>query len=46
MPKGTGHEQHGTDYGVTVQGNEFLPPPPPEELWGIDDALLTVLGLD
>ena len=36
LPRGVGHEQHGDRFGVVVQA---------EELWGVDDALMTVLGL-
>ena len=95
LPKGTGHEQHGTRYGVVVQSDAFLPRSvvliaptsqsarpasfrpeieiegvatrvlveqvgavdvgrlgdlvgylTPEERWGVDTALLSVLGLD
>ena len=94
VPKGVGHEQHGTRFGVVVQADELLPRSvvlvaptsrsaraasfrpeveiegeatrvlveqvgavdvarlgkraghlSREELWGVDDALLTVLGL-
>ncbi len=94
LPKGIGHEQHGTRFGVVVQSDAFLPRSvvlvaptsmsakpasfrpdieiegtstrvlveqigavdvnrlgdlagrlTPEEEWGIDAALLTVLGL-
>lgn len=94
LPRGAGHEQRGTRFGVVLQANELLPRSvvivaltslsarpasfrpqievaaqetrvlveqmgavdtgrlgrlvghvTPEEQWGIDDALLTVLGL-
>ena len=94
LPKGLGHEQHGTRFGVVVQADEMLPRSvvliaptsrsaraasfrpevdvegettrvlveqvgavdvarlgelaghlSREELWGVDDALTTVLGL-
>lgn len=95
LPKGLGHEQHGSRYGVIVQSDAFLPRSvvliaptsksarsasfrpeieiegaatrvlveqvgavdvgrlgdlvghlTPQERWGVDVALLTVLGLD
>ncbi len=94
VPKGSGHEQHGTRFAVVVQADEFLPRSvviiaptsrsarpasfrpeievrgettrvlveqvgavdagrlgqraghlSPEEMWGVDEALSTVLGL-
>ena len=94
LPKGVGHEQHGTRFGVVLQADELLPRSvilvaptsrsaraasfrpeieiggetsrvlveqvgavdaqrlgkraghlSPEELWSVDEALLTVLGL-
>lgn len=35
VPKGTGQEQHGTRYGVIVQANEFLSPPPRQRNFGV-----------
>ena len=53
VPKGLGHEQQGERFGVVVQADAMLPRSvilvgllAAEEMWAVDEALLTVLGLE